>query len=143
MLLKYGLPCDDDVLDLGDDARLSLARCHPLATQHDYLKGLVQSLFVSSAINKPRLFIKPSDLVDGFVGLSISEPSQKGQGKDIVTKGLLMKRGVWHTCRRCGHLSEVGGDIGVGMSLAWTSWERMWMWQCICGGAWAATSENM
>lgn len=122
----------------GEDARLSLAKCHPIAVQHDYLKGLVQTLFTSSAINKPRLFIKPADLVDGFVSLSISEPPQKEQGRDIVTKGLLMKCGVWLTCLRCGHHSDVSGEVGVDVSLAWRSWERTWMSECVCGGVWAS-----
>lgn len=135
------ISCHEYVLGLGEDARLSLAKCHPIAAQHDYLKGLVQTLFTSSAINKPRLFIKPADLVDGFVSLSISEPPQKEQGRDIVTKGLLMKCGVWLTCLRCGHHSDVSGEVGVDVSLAWRSWERTWMSECVCGGVWA--SGNM
>ncbi|KAL4067943.1 hypothetical protein V8B97DRAFT_2021711 [Scleroderma yunnanense] len=124
----------------GEDARFSLAKCHPVSAQREHLKGFVQTLFTSAAINKPRLFIKPSDLLDGFISLSISEQPLKEQGRDVVTKRLL-KRGGWLTCLRCGHHSEVGGDVGGDISLAWRSWERMWMTECICGGTWA--SENM
>ncbi|KAH7889366.1 hypothetical protein F5I97DRAFT_1993976, partial [Phlebopus sp. FC_14] len=120
----------------GEESRSSLARCHPVPAQHGTLKKIIQALYVSTAIDKPRLFIKPFDLVDGFANLSTSDRMQKEQDKDVVTKGSLLRRGPGLVCLRCGHRSEIGG--GMNVSLKWRSWERTWMTRCICGGAWSS-----
>ncbi|KAI6109497.1 hypothetical protein F5141DRAFT_1063741 [Pisolithus sp. B1] len=113
----------------GEQTRPSLARCHPVPPQHYRLQTIIQTLSSSAAINKPRLFIKPSDLVDGFTNLSITTPSWKEQGRDVVTKGQLLRRGIGVTCLRCGQESEVGGELGVPVHVLsmWRSWESMWM----------------
>ncbi|KAI6045743.1 hypothetical protein EDC04DRAFT_2634728 [Pisolithus marmoratus] len=125
----------------GEQLRPSLARCHPVPAQHYELQKIVQTLSSSAAINKPRLFIKPSDLVDGFTNLSISTP-WKEQGKDVVTKGQLLRRNIGITCLRCGQESEVGGEVEVPARILsmWRSWESMWMTRCVCGGLWVGGS---
>ncbi|KAI6160019.1 hypothetical protein EDD17DRAFT_1485464 [Pisolithus thermaeus] len=122
----------------GEQTRPSLARCHPVPAQHYKLQTIIQTLSSSAAINKPRLFIKPSDLVDGFTNLSMSTPSWKEQGRDVVTKGQLLRRGTGVTCLRCGQESEVGGELGVPAHVLsmWRSWESTWMTRCVCGGSW-------
>ncbi|KAI6118877.1 hypothetical protein EV401DRAFT_1862628 [Pisolithus croceorrhizus] len=122
----------------GEQTRPSLARCHPVPAQHYRLQTIIQTLSSSAAINKPRLFIKPSDLVDGFTNLSVTTPSWKEQGRDVVTKGQLLRRGIGVTCLRCGQESEVGGELGVPVHVLsmWRSWESMWMTRCVCGGSW-------
>ncbi|KIJ69307.1 hypothetical protein HYDPIDRAFT_185128 [Hydnomerulius pinastri MD-312] len=124
----------------GDELKLSLAKCHPVPAQHAPLRKIIQTLYSSTSIDKPRLFIKPADLVDGFTSLSMSDHPQKDQDRDVVTKGLLLRRGPGLVCLRCGHRSEVGGEVSVAghISLRWRSWEKMWMSRCVCGGAWAS-----
>ncbi|KAF9227689.1 hypothetical protein BS17DRAFT_693359 [Gyrodon lividus] len=122
----------------GDEARMSLSRCHPVPAQHAFLRKMIQALDRSTAIDKPRLFIKPVDLVDGFASLSASDQPQKERDRDVVTKGLLLRRGPGLLCLRCGHRSEVGGEVTVAgqFSLRWRTWEKMWATRCVCGGAW-------
>ncbi|KAI6036281.1 hypothetical protein BKA83DRAFT_4160694 [Pisolithus microcarpus] len=126
----------------GEQTRPSLARCHPVPAQHYKLQTIIQTLSLSTAINKPRLFIKPSDLVDGFTNLSITTPSWKEQGRDVVTKGQLLRRSTGVTCLRCGQESEVGGEAGVPVHILsmWRSWESTWMTRCVCGGSWVGGS---
>ncbi|KAI6150464.1 hypothetical protein BKA82DRAFT_4116006 [Pisolithus tinctorius] len=128
----------------GEQTRSSLARCHPVPAQHHELQKIVHMLSSSTAINKSRLFIKPSDLVDGFTNLSISAPPWKEQGKDVVTKAQLIRRGIGVTCLRCGQESEVVGEVGLPRHVLsmWRSWERTWMTRCVCGGSWVGASAS-
>ncbi|KAH7922096.1 hypothetical protein BV22DRAFT_1095214 [Leucogyrophana mollusca] len=123
-----------------DDVRVALARCHPVPSMYAPLRKIVQTLTSSSIVDKPRLFIKPSDLIDGFASLSTSEQSGKKQEKDVITRGLLLKRGPGLSCVRCGSRSEIGSEIGVAghISIKWRSWERKWSAHCICGGSWVS-----
>ncbi|KIJ16952.1 hypothetical protein PAXINDRAFT_168391 [Paxillus involutus ATCC 200175] len=127
----------------GDEARMSLSKCHPVQAQHVFLRKIIQTLYTSTAIDKPRLFIKPVDLVDGIASLSTSDPLQTDQERDVVTKGLFLRRGPGLLCLRCGHRSEVGGEVTVAghVSVRWKTWEKMWATRCVCGGAWV--SENI
>ncbi|KAF9246326.1 hypothetical protein BU15DRAFT_39687 [Melanogaster broomeanus] len=124
----------------GDEARMSLSKCHPVPTQHAFLRKMIQTLYTSTAIDKPRLFIKPADLVDGFANLSTSDQPQQEQDRDVVTKGLLLRRGPGLLCLRCGHRSELGGEVTVAghVSLRWRTWEKVWATRCVCGGAWVS-----
>ncbi|KAH7913732.1 hypothetical protein BJ138DRAFT_1145401 [Hygrophoropsis aurantiaca] len=132
----------DEVCELtsipADDVRLALARSHPVPSMYAQLRKVIQKIASSSAVDKPRLFLKPSDLVDGFANLSTSEQPGKEQERDVVTKGFLLKRGPGLTCVRCGYRSEIGSEAGMGghTSIKWRSWEKKWAAHCICGGSW-------
>ncbi|KAG2158212.1 uncharacterized protein EDB93DRAFT_1238009 [Suillus bovinus] len=96
----------------------------------------------ASAIpDRPRLFIKSSDLVDGFANLSASDrPVGDDPGMDVVTKGRLLTQKAGLLCLRCGGRSQVGGEVMVAgrSSPRWKTWERMWAARCICGGSWVS-----
>jgi hypothetical protein len=111
--------------------------------QYEHLKKIIRSLTTSSAIDKPRLFIKSSDLVDGFTNLSTSDrPAGDDPGMDVVTKGMLLKQNPALLCLRCGRRSQVGGEVTVAgrVSPRWKTWERMWATRCICGGSWISSN---
>lgn len=127
------MPCN-----IVDDARKSLACCQPTPAMTGSLRQIIQKLTSSSVIDKPRLFIKPSDLVDGFSGLSLVDRPSKEKAKDVVSKGLLVQHGVTSVCLRCHGETKVRGEVGVGhISLRWRTWEKIWAARCICGGLWA------
>lgn len=129
---------DSAIFATGDEARLSLSKCHPVPAQYPFLRKVVHTLDTSTAIDKPRLFIKAADLIDGFASLSTSEQSGKLQGRDVVTKGALIRRNPGLLCLRCGYRSAIGGGVSVAghVSLRWRTWEKMWASRCVCGGAW-------
>ncbi|KAF8136567.1 hypothetical protein EV363DRAFT_1395672 [Boletus edulis] len=122
----------------GDEARLSLAKCHLVPAQYPFLRKIVQALYTSTAIDKPRLYIKAADLVDAFTNLSTFEQSKKEQDRDVVTKGTLIRHGPSLLCLRCGCRSGIGGGVSIAghFSLRWRTWEKMWASRCVCGGAW-------
>lgn len=91
----------------------------------------------SDVIDRLRLFIKPSDLIDGVSRLSVTE-QVKEQESDVVSKGVLLHTGVTITCLRCGGQSEIGGEGSVAghTSMKWHAWEKIWATRCVCGGPW-------
>ncbi|KAG0707666.1 hypothetical protein DFH29DRAFT_592452 [Suillus ampliporus] len=124
-----------------EEAMASFSEGHPVPAQHEQLKRMIQSLATSSAIDKPRLFIKSSDLVDGFANLSASDRLPGDDPKmDVVTKGVLLKQNTGLLCLRCSRRSQVGGEVMVAghSSPRWKTWEKMWAARCICGGSWVS-----
>ncbi|KAG1832036.1 hypothetical protein EV424DRAFT_1369379 [Suillus variegatus] len=122
-----------------EEVMASFAEGHPVPAQHEQLKKTIRSLTTSSAIDRPRLFIKSSDLVDGFANLSVSDhPVGDDPGMDVVTKGRLLTQKPGLLCLRCGGRSQIGGEVMVAghSSPRWKIWERMWAARCICGGSW-------
>ncbi|KAG1754658.1 hypothetical protein EDB19DRAFT_1667565 [Suillus lakei] len=122
-----------------EEIMASFAEGHPVPAQHELLKKTIGSLTTSSAIDRPRLFIKSSDLVDGFANLSASDrPAGDDTGMDVVTKGRLLTQNSGLLCLRCGGRSQVGGEVMIAghSSRRWKTWERMWAARCICGGSW-------
>ncbi|KAG2078225.1 hypothetical protein BDR04DRAFT_1087976 [Suillus decipiens] len=120
----------------GEEVKASFAEGHPVPAQYEQLKKTIRLLTTSSAIDRPRLFIKSSDLVDGFANLSASDrPVGDDPGMDVVTKGRLLTQNPGLLCLRCGGRSQVGGETGRS-SPRWKTWERMWAVRCICGGSW-------
>jgi hypothetical protein len=113
--------------------------CQPTSAMGASLRKAIGRLTDASIINKPLLFIKSSDLVDGISRMSLIEHPNKEKGRDIVSKALLSQRGITSICMRCGGQSEVGGDVNVAghISLRWSAWERVWTIRCVCGGLWA------
>ncbi|KAG1756683.1 uncharacterized protein EDB91DRAFT_1093918 [Suillus paluster] len=124
-----------------EEAMASFAEGRPVPAQHGQLKKIIRSLTTSSAIDKPRLFIKSSDLVDGFANLSASDrPPGDDPKMDVVTKGVLSNQSPGLLCLRCGRRSQVGGEVMVAghSSPRWKTWERIWAARCICGGSWVS-----
>jgi len=132
--------CIQDAKDTPvNDLLRSLALCQPTPAMSVSLRKIVDKLTNASIINKPRLVVKSSDLVDGISRMSFVERPSKEKHRDIVSKVLLASRGITSVCMRCGGQSEVGGDVSVAghISLRWRAWEKMWTTRCICGGLWA------
>ncbi|KIK49200.1 hypothetical protein CY34DRAFT_797139 [Suillus luteus UH-Slu-Lm8-n1] len=124
-----------------EEVMTSFAEGHPVPAQYEQLKKIIHSLTTSSAIDKPRLFIKSSDLVDGFANLSASDrPVGDDPGIDVVTKERLLTQNPRLLCLRCGGRSQVGSEVTVAgrSSPRWKTWERMWAARCICGGSWVS-----
>jgi hypothetical protein len=123
---------------LANDALRSLALCQPTSAMSVSLRKSIQKLTDSSVIDKPRLFLKSSDLVDGISRMSLVERPSKEKRRDIISKALLAQRGATLVCIRCGGQSDVGGDTNVAghVSLRWRAWERVWTVRCTCGGTW-------
>ncbi|KAI0819541.1 hypothetical protein BC628DRAFT_1525877 [Trametes gibbosa] len=127
------------------DLRRSLASCRPVPSLKAHLRKAIGKILGSKAIDRARLFIKASDLVDGVTQLSISEtaPRYKGKDTDVVSKGLLLPRQPGNICLRCGGRSESiadGGLVSEG-SVGWQYWQKAWRWRCVCGGQWVHTTN--
>lgn len=89
----------------------------------------------AQVVDKARLFIKPDDLVDGLLGLSLA--SAKKLDRDVVSKGFLAS-GHSVTCVRCNGRSEPTFNATLQMQMAnpWLLWEKSWQDRCVCGGLW-------
>ena len=133
-------PCNS-IFPSEDNLRRCLTICAPIPSVTPQLKQLVERIVNSKVIDRPKLFIKASDLVDGVSQMSLSEQI-KVKDTDVVTKGLLLHRGQEMCCVRCGGKSELGGDGKVAghVSIRWRAWERMWATRCVCGGAWTRST---
>ncbi|KAG1772774.1 hypothetical protein EDD22DRAFT_860009 [Suillus occidentalis] len=116
-----------------EEIMTSFAEGHPVPAQHEQLKKIIRSLTTSSAIDKPRLFIKSSDP-------SSDRPVGDDPGIDVVTKERLLTQNPRLLCLRCGGRSQVGSEAMVAerSSPRWKTWERMWAARCICGGSWVS-----
>ena len=105
----------------------------------------IRKLLAADVINRTKLFLKPTDLVDGVMKLSVTE-AVKEQDSDVISKGALLHTGVTIVCVRCGSKSELReGDESVAghISVRWKIWERMWKSRCVCGGAWIRTRPSL
>ena len=113
-----------------------LASCQPTAAVQGYLRHALQIMSQSTVIDKARLFIKPSELVDGIGRLGL-EASRKDKDKDVISKAILTKRGNALSCLRCGGHTEIKAATSSGhASMRWFGWEKTWVKRCICGGSW-------
>jgi hypothetical protein len=126
---------------LAEVLQKSLACCRPMPSLRQILGSFAAKINSSNVVDKPRLFIKPSDLVDGVSKMSLSSNDHlPGAGKDrnVVSKSLLGRHGKELVCLRCTGRSEKegAGSIGGHISLRWTAWEKNWSSRCICGGQW-------
>lgn len=130
--LKYSLT--------GKELANSFSLCRPSQALFPLVDTVVTKLMGSGAIDKPRLFIKSSDLVIGVAKLALSD-SEKDSNRDIVSKGLLLRRGRSRVCQRCGGKSELQVQAEMKhVSLRWRAWENKWLTRCICGGYWESRS---
>ncbi|KAA1471094.1 hypothetical protein DENSPDRAFT_837020 [Dentipellis sp. KUC8613] len=130
---------DDVVLLNGEDLRRSLASCRPRLSLVSALQDLVRRMVDSSAINRPRLFIKPQDFVTGVSNFELVEDALNDRNRDIVSKGILRSQGHSNVCLVCGGKSNGLDTGGINhISLRWRAWEKKWLNRCICGGLWAS-----
>lgn len=101
------------------------------------VRDVTEKILKAGILDRPKLFIKPSELVDGVSRISFAD-RLKERESDVVSKGLLLNRGAHIVCVRCGGKSEIGGEgkIAGHISFKWRAWELTWASRCICGGAW-------
>lgn len=120
-----------------DEQRRSLVKCSVLPSMVPVVRGAVEKILKASIIDRPKLFLKPSELVDGLTRMSLTE-RPKDRDIDVVSKGLLLHPGLDVVCMRCGGRSEVSGSGQVAghVSQSWSAWESTWGSRCICGGRW-------
>ncbi|EKM55338.1 uncharacterized protein PHACADRAFT_255893 [Phanerochaete carnosa HHB-10118-sp] len=120
-----------------DEQRRSLVKCSLLPSLIAVARGAVETILEGSIIDRPKLFIKPSELVDGVTRLSLTD-RLKDRDTDVVSKGLLIHPGLDFVCTRCGGRSETGGpsEVAGHVSQNWSAWEQTWTSRCVCGGGW-------
>ncbi|KAF8892522.1 hypothetical protein BD779DRAFT_1670216 [Infundibulicybe gibba] len=70
-----------------DEYRKCLAGCQPTPPLQPHLRKIIQTLNQSQVLHKARLFIKPSDLVDGVSRLTLN--NLKCKEIDVISKGML------------------------------------------------------
>ncbi|KAJ7940556.1 hypothetical protein B0H13DRAFT_1938690 [Mycena leptocephala] len=119
-----------------EETRRSLALCEPTSQMVPHIRNAIDKVASVAIVNKPRLFIKPFELMDGVPQIF---DARKDRTKDVISKGTLSGRGQGVVCLRCGGKSEVGGGLNatVHISPSWRAWEKLWIKHCICTGAWA------
>ncbi|RPD66418.1 hypothetical protein L226DRAFT_530522 [Lentinus tigrinus ALCF2SS1-7] len=126
------------------DLRRSLASCSPVPALQPHIRKVINKVLTSKAIDRARLFIKPSELSDGLARLSLSdsEPAApdtlKDKNIDVVKKSALGQKKKASVCVRCGGRSEVALDVQtMDKTLSrWQTWEKAWQQRCVCGGSW-------
>lgn len=134
-------------VSLAQQCRKALAACQPTAAmQYDLIQSIQTITQSPTILNKATLFIKPSDLVDGVSRLCIGS-QRKETETDVVTKGVLFGRESTDICLRCGGVTEVVKDAlsqatSIKPPSIWRTWERRWIFHCICGGSWLSRSAN-
>ncbi|KAJ7235441.1 hypothetical protein B0H12DRAFT_1027447 [Mycena haematopus] len=135
---KYSWSCPGTISSLVqhkvEDMRRSLAHCEPTRAICPHIRNAIDKVTTAAIVNKPRLFIKPSELMDGVPHIF---DARKDKAKDVILKGTLGGRTQGVMCLRCGGKSEVGGGLNaVHASVSWRAWEKLWVKHCICAGAW-------
>ncbi|KAJ7285752.1 hypothetical protein C8J57DRAFT_1285700 [Mycena rebaudengoi] len=126
-----------------EETQRSLALCQPTNLMRSHLRNAIDKLAFPPIVDKPRLFIKPFELMDGVPRLFDHDGHRKDRARDIISKGTLNGRTRGVICVRCGGKTEIGGNMGVAghISTKWLSWERMHHKRCICGGLWSLASQ--
>lgn len=120
---------------LVDDARRIMATCQPSDALKPVLRQAIRKIANSPAVDKPRLFIKPADLVSGVAAF----PGKEERERDVVTKAFLLKKTNVNVCLRCGGKSEIGLEA-QSRSVKWMAWEGYAHMVCICFGPWATVA---
>lgn len=112
-----------------------------------HIRKIIDKVLVLKAIDRARLFIKPSDLADGIARLTLSEywPPAGGsreKNTDVVKKSALWRNTTASVCMRCSGRSDVAldkkGPADAPLS-RWQTWERSWQTRCVCGGLWSSS----
>ncbi|KAJ7581322.1 hypothetical protein C8J56DRAFT_262447 [Mycena floridula] len=131
----------DEVKTIGvDEARRILAASRPTPATQPYLRRCLLQMSESKVVDKPRLFIKPFELVDGIGQLELEGP-KKDHDKDVVSKALLTKQGARLTCLRCGGKSEIKSSPSSPGHPS-VQWQKTWVKRCICGGTWVGKTTG-
>lgn len=107
-----------------------------------------QRLEAAGVIDKPRLFVKASDLVDGIskvsLGPAMTVPSAgTGKDRDVVTRSALIPGKDLRICFRCEGRSMRGQQppaVAGQVSLRWFAWQKLWNARCVCGGIWGSAT---
>lgn len=117
-----------------DDCRLSLASCRPVTSMYPLLSKILRRIDGLKGLNKPMLFIKPMDLVDGVQQLSLAFEKKEIE-MDAILKKPLAKQTPESVCVRCGGTSLLGVDLSDSkISIKWRMWEKTQMPRCVCYG---------
>ncbi|OCH92234.1 hypothetical protein OBBRIDRAFT_773705 [Obba rivulosa] len=119
-----------------EDLRLSLAACSPVHSLKPQLRKMTEKIQNSEVVDRPRLFIKPTDLVDGANRFLVDAQPAKEKSTDVISKGLLPRHNAGLLCVRCGGRSEAAEAMPSAASIHWRTWERAWTLRCVCGGSW-------
>ena len=130
------------------ELRKSMASCRPTAAMRSRLVSFSQRLEATGAIDKPRLFIKGSDLVDAIskvsLGPAMTVPSASaGKDRDVITRSALIPGRDLRICFRCEGRSVRGAQppvVAGQLSLRWVAWQKLWYARCTCGGIWGSTT---
>lgn len=125
-----------------------MASCRPTPVMRERLVSFGQRLEATGAVDKPRLFIKASDMVDGIskvsLGPAMTVPSAvAGKDRDVITRSALIPGKDLRICFRCEGRSIKGLQppiIAGQLSLRWFAWLKLWYARCICGGAWGSAT---
>lgn len=125
-----------------------MASCRPMRITRERLVSFSQKLEALEVIDKPRLFIKASDLVDGIskisLGPAMTIPSAgAGKDRDVITRSALISGRELRICFRCEGRSVKGPPPPVyagKSSLRWSAWQKLWYARCICGGTWGSAT---
>ena len=147
--------------------RLSLVSCKPMHETRSAVHTIACKITTSPVLDKMRLFIRPTDLVDGLGRLSLGDfdpPSssthddaatplpdtssgtssaRKEHDRDMVTKAPLGQQREAYVCLRCGGKSDLPVDLAepeIGCQ-GWRIWEGRWASECICGGSWMTAAN--
>ncbi|KAI0322194.1 hypothetical protein OF83DRAFT_1094908, partial [Amylostereum chailletii] len=91
----------------GDALRQSVACCRPVSSLSPILRQIVNKIAASDAVDKPRLFIRPTDLVSGIGRVQSGEISGKEEARDVITQGVLLTSSPFCICVRCGGKTQV------------------------------------
>lgn len=125
-----------------------MASCRPTPVMREQLISFGQRLEAARAVDKPRLFIKASDLVDGIskvsLGPAMTVPSAvAGKDRDVITRSALIPGKDLRICFRCEGRSVKGPQppvVAGQLSLRWFAWQKLWYPRCICGGTWGSAT---
>ena len=120
----------------GQDLRRSLASCSPVPALRPQIRKVVDKVLPSKAIDRARLFIKPTELSDGVARLALSElasaqgGSLKEKNIDVVKKSTLVRNKAASVCVRCG--GHVRATVTC-ITTAHTSRTSLAMWHLFAG----------
>ncbi|KAI5123618.1 hypothetical protein M0805_003433 [Coniferiporia weirii] len=123
-----------------DLARRCLVGLKPPIQYTALLQKITVKIMQAQIVDKSRLFIKPGDLADCMLGLSVGTHG-KLPDRDIISKGFLTSLKSQISCVRCNGRSEITSSkvrsVPGHASVRWLVWERLWQAHCVCGGQWS------
>lgn len=125
-----------------------MASCRPTPAMRERLVSFGRRLEAAGAVDKPRLFIKASDLVDGISKVSLGPAmivplAVAEKDKDVITRSALIPGKDLRICFRCEGRSVKGPQppvVAGQLSLRWFAWQKLWYARCICGGTWGSAT---